>query len=112
MAVMTSTGLPAYQLDADQYGQLVDTGALDGQRVELLDGIITQLAPQSFEHATVIERLTAYLVDIPSRSVEVRTAPAGDTYRALTAYGIGESVPAPLPGTSALAVDELFAGLD
>jgi len=41
--------------------RIVESGALEGQRVELLDGIITEMSPQSPEHAAIIQRLSAYL---------------------------------------------------
>jgi Uma2 family endonuclease len=61
MAVTSSTGLPIFQIDTETYDQMVCSGALEGQRVELLDGIITRKSPQSPFHAAVVERLTAYL---------------------------------------------------
>jgi Uma2 family endonuclease len=57
VAVIT-TELPTYRLDAGRYGRIVESGLLDGQRVELIDGIIIQMSPQSPEHSAVIERLT------------------------------------------------------
>lgn len=41
--------------------RIVESGALAGQRVELLDGIITEMSPQSPEHAAIIQRLSTYL---------------------------------------------------
>jgi Uma2 family endonuclease len=61
MAVTSSTGLPIFQIDVETYDQMVCSGALEGQRVELLDGIITEMAPQSVAHAVLIQRLTTYL---------------------------------------------------
>ncbi len=60
MAAIT-TELPTYRLDADRYSRIVESGALDGQRVELIDGIIIQKSPQSPEHSGIIERLTRHL---------------------------------------------------
>lgn len=36
---------------------MVDAGALDGLRVELLDGLLTDMSPQGERHARVIQRL-------------------------------------------------------
>lgn len=67
MAVMTSTGLPIYQLDVDDYEQIVATGVLDGQRVELIDGIITEMSSQSPEHSEVLVRLTGHFAGLAAR---------------------------------------------
>jgi hypothetical protein len=49
-----STELPVHRLDAEHYGLVVDSGALDQQR----DGIIVQMSPHSPAHAAILERLT------------------------------------------------------
>lgn len=36
---------------------MVETGALDGLRVELLDGLLVDMSPQGERHARVIQRL-------------------------------------------------------
>jgi Uma2 family endonuclease len=72
---VTATDLPLHHLDADRYALIVASGALDDQRVELIDGIITQMSPQSPEHAALIRRLIAHfracadrlLVQLPLR---------------------------------------------
>ncbi len=45
-----------------QYDSLVDTGALDGERVELLEGILVEMSPQSEPHARAITALNRLLV--------------------------------------------------
>jgi Uma2 family endonuclease len=62
-----SAALPVHRLDAEQYGQVVASGALEGQRVELIDGIVVEMSPQSTQHAGVIERLTAHLATATAR---------------------------------------------
>lgn len=59
MAVIT-TELPTYRLDADRYARIVESGALDGQRVELIDGIILRMSPHSPQHGGIIQRLTSH----------------------------------------------------
>lgn len=65
MGAGSTAEIPAYRLDVDRYQRIVDSGALDGERVELLDGVITPMTPQYGPHATVIMRLTRYLSRAP-----------------------------------------------
>jgi Uma2 family endonuclease len=60
-----SAELPVHRLDARQYARIVDSGALDDQRVELIDGIIVQMSPHSPQRSLVIERLTKHLASAP-----------------------------------------------
>jgi len=48
---------PIHRLDVDTYNRIVASGALEGQRVELLDGVLVEMSPHSPAHATLIERL-------------------------------------------------------
>lgn len=67
VATTTTDGLPVHLIDADTYSRMVDAGLLEGQRVELLDGIIADMSPQSPEHAAAIARLTGYLARFGDR---------------------------------------------
>lgn len=49
-------------LTRSQYDTLVNAGALDGQPVELLEGVLVEMAPQGEPHAHAIVRLTRHLV--------------------------------------------------
>lgn len=40
-----------------EYDSLVETGAFDGERVELLDGLLVTMTPQDAAHAYTVERL-------------------------------------------------------
>jgi Uma2 family endonuclease len=54
--------LPIHRLDVETYGRMVDSGALEGEPVELLEGLLVEvMSPQGAEHATVIRRLTRHL---------------------------------------------------
>jgi Uma2 family endonuclease len=55
---------------------------------------------------------TYWLVDVPGRTVEVRTAPGRKGYGRCEVYGIGTSVPSPAEGVPDLDVAWLFAGLE
>jgi Uma2 family endonuclease len=47
----------AHRFDAATYGRVVASGALQDQRVELIDGEILDMGPNSPRHVAVIERL-------------------------------------------------------
>jgi Uma2 family endonuclease len=87
-----STELPTYRLDADRYSRIVESGALDGQRVELIDGIILRMSPHSPEHSLVIRRLTRHFARA-----------AGDVLVQLPLQVAADSVPEP----DLAVVDEL-----
>jgi Uma2 family endonuclease len=54
--------LPIHRLDVETYGRMVDSGALEGEPVELLEGLLVEvMSPQGAEHAMVIRRLTRHL---------------------------------------------------
>lgn len=59
--VAIGTDLVLHRLDAQSFARIVETGALDDQRVELLDGLLVDLSPHSPPHALVVQRLTALL---------------------------------------------------
>jgi Uma2 family endonuclease len=52
-----------------------------------------------------------WLLDVPARTVEVRTDPGPKGYSQCEIYGIGTSVPSPAEGVSDLEVESLFEGL-
>jgi hypothetical protein len=52
--------LPVHHFDADVYGRMVASGALDGEPVELLDGVLCEMSPQSPVHALIIQVLTRH----------------------------------------------------
>lgn len=57
--------LPLHRLDVDTYNRIVDSGALEGHRVELLDGVLVEMSPQSASHSTVIMRLMRHFAAAP-----------------------------------------------
>jgi Uma2 family endonuclease len=52
---------PTHRFDAETYGRIVESGALDDERVELIDGEIADMSPQTTWHAGAIARLTQML---------------------------------------------------
>jgi Uma2 family endonuclease len=185
MAVQSQTTLPLHRLDVETYNRIVASGALEGQQVELLDGLIVEMSPQSPAHSTVIRRLarhfaaaprwwtdvqlplevrpdsepepdlavldaeppagehprsavlvievaissqlidrnvkamryaqagipTYWLVDVPGRTVEVRTLPGRDGYGDCETCREGALLPSPLQGVADLDVAALLIGL-
>jgi Uma2 family endonuclease len=45
-----------------EYDRLVELGVFEGERVELLDGVLVTVSPQGSRHAAVVSRLTRMLV--------------------------------------------------
>lgn len=60
MATATGTDLPIHRLDLDAYDRVVASGALEGEHVELLDGLVVDMSPQSPAHAAVLEALVEH----------------------------------------------------
>ncbi|MGA9875576.1 MAG: Uma2 family endonuclease [Solirubrobacteraceae bacterium] len=68
MATQVISQLPIHRLDVDTYNDIVESGALDGQPVELLEGLIVDMmSPQSVSHAEVIEALTDHFASADAR---------------------------------------------
>ena len=72
MAVEPATTLPLYRIDVETYDRMVASGALEGQKVELLEGVLVEVSPQSSAHATVITRLARHLGASPRWWVRVQ----------------------------------------
>jgi Uma2 family endonuclease len=185
MAAATAPSLPIHRLDVEAYDQMVASGALEGEPVELLEGLLVEvMSPQSPAHAAVIEELqrhfasaearlrtqlplevppdsepepdlaliaekpppgrhprtalltvevavssheadrglkvqlyaragvpTYWLVDVPGRTVEVRTDPGPEGYGRCDVYKVGDRVPSPAEGVAELDVGALVEGL-
>jgi Uma2 family endonuclease len=170
-----------HRLAPEIYDRMVEAGLLEGQPVELIDGLLIHMTPQGAEHAALVQRLTrwfatrsellrvrmplavpggrpepdlalaettvrehpstallvvevavsqqreahaklpgyaaaaipeVWIVDVPSRSVDVFTDPAGREYRSRRTYSSRESLDVSVPGIAPIALAELFAGLD
>jgi Uma2 family endonuclease len=57
-----ATEVSTHRFDAETYGRIVESGALEDERVELIDGQIVDMSPPSPPHSASIERLTQLLV--------------------------------------------------
>ena len=177
----SKAALPVHRINADVYGRMLASGALDGVPVELLQGMLCETGPPNQAHALMVERLAEHLagaggrlcvqrplrvssdswpepdlavldgepsadadpcpillvveiavtshdvdrgvkphvyaaaevpvywlVDVPGRSIEVRTGPATDGYDSVEVYGSGDTVLPPSPGIGALEVASLL----
>lgn len=61
MATLAADAVPILRLDTETYNRMVGSGALDGQPVELIDGLLVEhMSPQGPEHAAIVERLTRH----------------------------------------------------
>jgi Uma2 family endonuclease len=60
MATAKNADLPLYRLDVESYDRMVASGALEGAHLELLDGLLVSVSPQSPAHAAVVEALTEH----------------------------------------------------
>lgn len=61
--------LPPRRFRVSEYYKMAELGLLDeDERVELLEGVIVQMTPQSVRHANVISRLTDRLTEVLPRS--------------------------------------------
>lgn len=65
MAAEPTTTLPLHRLDVETYDRMVECGALEGQRVELLEGLIVEMTPISPAHDTVVTRLMRHFATAP-----------------------------------------------
>ena len=78
-------GDPIHRLDTETYNRMVETGALEGEPVELLDGLLVEMSPQGDSHVTLIVLLTRHfrmaeawlMVQLPLEA-SVRSKPEPD----------------------------------
>lgn len=56
-----------------EFDRLVETGAFEGERVELVRGVLVEMAPQGVPHANAVEVLNELLVSALRGRARVRT---------------------------------------
>ena len=71
-AVLSDPALRPRGLTRAQYDALVELGALEGERVELPEGVLVEVVPQGREHEDAIEALNHHLVPLMSGAWRVR----------------------------------------
>jgi Uma2 family endonuclease len=59
--VAASASPTLHRLSPELYDRLVDSGLLEGEPVELVDGLLVHVTPQGAEHAALVQRLTRHL---------------------------------------------------
>ncbi|MCL2769960.1 MAG: Uma2 family endonuclease [Solirubrobacterales bacterium] len=64
--------LPLHRLDLDTYNRMVDSGALEGQPVELLDGVLVEMSPKSPAHVKIVNRLMRHFAGAPKWWLQVQ----------------------------------------
>lgn len=70
--LLAALGAP-HRFSVDAYHRMIDAGILgEDDRVELLEGVIVAMSPQSVAHARIITRLTRMLVLHMGEAFEVR----------------------------------------
>ncbi|HEY1689075.1 MAG TPA: Uma2 family endonuclease [Solirubrobacteraceae bacterium] len=67
MAAQPATTLPVHRIDVETYDRMVVAGTLEGARVELLEGLLSEMSPQSPQHAAAIEVLTRHFANAGAR---------------------------------------------
>lgn len=72
MATTIATELPMHRFDVDTYNRMVASGALEGQRVELLEGLIVEMSPKSPDHVVVLNRLMHHFATAPPLWMQVQ----------------------------------------
>ncbi|ACK65898.1 protein of unknown function DUF820 [Rippkaea orientalis PCC 8801] len=61
-----------YKWSIDKWHELVDSGVLEGQKVELLEGDIVEMSPEGIEHSFTNESIVIYLRNKLSGLAHVR----------------------------------------
>jgi Uma2 family endonuclease len=103
----SATNLPIHRLDVDAYNRIVASGALEGERVELLDGLLVEVSPQSPAHATLVERLMLRLAAsrLPLRVQSPLEVPPGSEPEPDLAVFAEQPPPDRHPHTAVLAIE-------
>ena len=64
--------LEPWRIDLETYHRLVDSGCLEDEKVELLDGVLTAMTPQGESHSSLIAGLTRLAVEATPADICVR----------------------------------------
>ena len=69
---MTQATIAKFKVD--DYHRMIHAGILDGRKVELLEGVITEMAPQGTPHAYYSDESGDYLSDLLGGRAKIREA--------------------------------------
>lgn len=72
MAPQIETALPVHRLGVDAYNQIVASGVLEGERVELLEGVLVEMSPPSPDHTAVVTALMRHFARAPRWWMQVQ----------------------------------------
>lgn len=72
MSAVESTGYQLRRLQRAEYEQLVEAGAFEDERVELLEGFLVEMSPQKAAHSSVIQVLAESLYACRTNENKVR----------------------------------------
>jgi Uma2 family endonuclease len=73
VAALVDESAPSIRpLKRSEYDRLVSAGAFQGERLELIKGVIVRMSPQDARHAWAIQRLTELLFERVGRRAAVR----------------------------------------
>jgi hypothetical protein len=74
LSVKAAALLPEYArpIRRHEYDRMVELGIFDGERVELLYGVIVRMPPKGAPHDSAIQRLTALFLPALSGKAAVR----------------------------------------
>jgi Uma2 family endonuclease len=75
-----------HRLSAEEFQQMVESGALEEIRVEFINGFLCDVSPRTAEHDRIAAYLTRLVADALERSYQLRVA---------SALTIGDSAPEP-----------------
>jgi len=80
---MATVTVPVPRLfSRNDFQRLVETGLFAGEKIELLDGVVTTMSPQNTPHATTVNRLNYQLMKLcgPDIYIRVQSPVALDDY--------------------------------
>jgi Uma2 family endonuclease len=96
-----------HRLSTDEYERIVATGALEGMRVELLDGLLVDMSPQGERHMRAIGKLVIRCAGRPELLRVQGPLPAGEGWMPEPDVALVEHGPDPdvRPTTALLVVE-------
>lgn len=75
-----ASALQLYRPDVETYDRMVESGALEGLRIELLEGLLVEMSPISPDHDAVV----TWLIELRSRRSPAHDPDPGDLDRPST----------------------------
>ncbi len=72
MILLLSMAVTTYKWTIEKWHELVDSGVLDGQKVELLEQEIVEMSPEGIEHSYTNENVVIYLRNLLSGLARVK----------------------------------------